>query len=65
MKNTLDEMKIETRINATAEFLVLLDLAIAGLSEIKPLDETLLDRIDRLKEKADELRGEQNVTHNN
>lgn len=58
-------MKDETRINATAEFLVLLDLAIAGLSEIKPLDETLLDRIDRLKEKADELRGEQNVTHNN
>jgi hypothetical protein len=60
MKNALDEMKSETRINATAEFLVLLDLAIAGLSEIKPLDETLLDRIDRLKEKADELRGEQN-----
>ena len=58
MKNTLDEMKSETRINATAEFLVLLDLAIAMLSEIKPLDETLLDRIDRLKEKADELRGE-------
>lgn len=60
MKNTLDEMKSETRINTTAEFLVLLDLSIAGLSEIKPLDETLLDRIDRLKEKADELRGEQN-----
>ena len=58
-------MKDETRINATAEFLVLLDLAIAGLSEIKPLDETLLDRIDRLKEKAAELRREQNVTHNN
>jgi len=58
-------MKDETRINATTEFLVLLDLAIAGLSEIKPLDETLLDRIDRLKEKANELRGEQNVTHNN
>ena len=56
-------MKDETRTNATAEFLVLLDLvlldlAIAGLSEIKPLDETLLDRIGRLKEKADELRGE-------
>jgi len=58
-------MKDETRANATAEFLVLLDLSITGLSEIKPLDETLLDRIDRLKEKAAELRGEQNVTHNN
>ena len=53
-------MKSEIRTNVTAEFLVLLDLAIAGLSEIKPLDETLLDRIDRLKEKAAELRGEQN-----
>ena len=53
-------MKDETRTNATAEFLVLLDLVLLDLaiSEIKPLDETLLDRIDRLKEKADELRGE-------
>lgn len=58
-------MKDETITNATAEFLVLLDLSIKWLSEIKPLDETLLDRIDRLKEKAAELRGEQNVTHNN
>ena len=60
MKNTLDEMKSETITNATAEFLEILDFAIAGLSEIKPLDETLLDRIDRLTEKAAELRGEQN-----
>lgn len=53
-------MKDETITNATAEFLEILDFAIAGLSEIKPLDETLLDRIDRLKEKAAELRGKQN-----
>ena len=52
MKDTLKKMEDETRIKATAEFLVLLNIAIDGLSEIKPLDKTLLDRIDRLKVKG-------------
>ena len=57
-KSILDEMASETRANINAELLVMIELAIAALSEITPLDKTLLNRIDRLKEKADELRDE-------
>ena len=57
-KSILDEMASETRANINAELLVMIELSITALSEITPLDKTLLNRIDRLKEKADELRGE-------
>lgn len=46
--------------NTINEMLTVLDIAINTLGEIKPLDKSLLDRIDALKQKADELRGEEN-----
>lgn len=60
MKDVLDKMSDEIRLDVTSKILTMLDVAIDSLGEIKPLDKSLLDRIDALKQKADELRGEQN-----
>ena len=57
MKNKISP---KDKQRATENYLIVFDLMIAGLNEIKPLDKSLLDRIDALKQKADELRGEQN-----
>jgi len=58
MKDVLDKMSDEIRLDVTSKILTMLDVAIDSLGEIKPLDKLLLDRIDALKQKADELRGE-------
>ena len=60
MKDVLDKMSDEIRLDVTSKILTMLDVAIDSLGEIKPLDKSLLDRIDALKQKADELRGEEN-----
>lgn len=60
MKDVLDKMSDEIRLDVTSKILTMLDVAIDSLGEIKPLDKSLLDRIDALKQKADELKGERN-----
>lgn len=59
-KDVLDKMSNEIRLDVTSKILTMLDVAIDSLGEIKPLDKSLLDRINALKQKADELRGEEN-----
>ena len=57
-KDVLDKMSNEIRLDVTSKILTMLDVAIDSLGEIKPLDKSLLDRIDALNQKANELKGE-------